>query len=71
MNHSLGSESQLKSPYPECKRTKGNFTYHNQEHPWASRGIPTRAVCLSSYLCQIRLLPNEHLPRDERPGWAC
>ena len=38
LNHSSKSESQLKSPYPECKSTEGNFTHHNQEHPWGSWG---------------------------------
>ena len=71
INHSWRSESQLKSPYSECKRTKGNFTDHNQEHPQASWGIPSRPACPGFLLMSNQPSPNEHPLWDACPGWEC
>ena len=69
INHSENCESQLKSPSSECKRAQGNFTYRHQEHPWASWGIPVRAVCPEFLFMSNHPLPTEHASRDARPWW--
>ena len=71
INHSRSSESQLKSPYSECKRTKGNFTDHNQEHPQASWGIPVRPACPGFLFMSNQPSPNEHPLLDACSGWEC
>jgi hypothetical protein len=45
-NPSLKNESQFKSPFSEFENT-GKFTYHNQEHPLASRGFPAELCGLA------------------------
>lgn len=61
LNHSPKSESQVKSPYPECKRTRGNFTHHNQEHPRGSWGhshescVPWVPIYVKSGFCLMNI----------------
>ena len=69
INHSRSSESQLKSPYSECKRTKGNFTDHNQEHPRPPGAFLRDLRALGSYSCQISLhLMNIHCEMRVQDG---